>query len=143
MQVSKVMTPHVEVIHPDVTLKEAATKMSQLDIGPLPVCDGQRLVGMLTDRDITIRATAQGCDPDATKVRDMMTSEVVYCFEDQDVETAAQMMEMRQIRRVPVLNRDKQLVGIVSLGDLSVETGDRALAGKTLTGISEPARPNR
>ena len=73
MQVYEVMTPHVEVIHPDATLKEAATKMSQLDIGPLPVCDGERLVGMLTDRDITIRATAQGCDPDTTKVRDMMT----------------------------------------------------------------------
>jgi CBS domain-containing protein len=143
MQVYEVMTPDVEVIHPDATLKEAATKMSQLDIGPLPVCDGERLVGMLTDRDITIRATAQGCDPDTTKVRDMMTSEVVYCFEDQDVETAAQMMEMRQIRRVPVLDRDKRLVGIVSLGDLSVETGDRELAGKTLEGISEPAGPNR
>ncbi len=98
---------------------------------------------MLTDRDITIRVTAQGCDPNITKVREAMTSEVVCCFEDQNVQTAAQMMEMRQIRRVPVLNRDKRLVGIVSLGDLSVETQDQNLAGKTLESISEPGKPNR
>src|SRR5262245_51883794 len=143
MQVHDIMTPHVEVVHPDATLTEAAKKMSQLDVGPLPVCDGERLVGMLTDRDIITRATAQGCDPNTTKVREVMTSEVVYCFEDQDVAMAAQMMEVRQIRRVPVLNRDKRLVGIVSLGDLSTETGNRELSGKTLEGISEPAGPNR
>jgi CBS domain-containing protein len=143
MQVREIMTPDVEVVHPDATLKEAAEKMSRLDIGPLPVCDGERLVGMLTDRDITIRVTARGCDPNTTKVREAMTSEVVYCFEDQNVQTAAQMMEMRQIRRVPVLNRDKRLVGIVSLGDLSVETQNQQLASKTLEGISEPGKPNR
>ena len=143
MQVREIMTPDVEVVHPDATLKEAAEKMSRLDIGPLPVCDGERLVGMLTDRDITVRVTAQGCDPNTTKVREAMTSEVVYCFEDQNVQTAAQMMEMRQIRRVPILNRDKRLVGIVSLGDLSVETQDQNLAGKTLESISEPGKPNR
>jgi CBS domain-containing protein len=143
MQVHEIMTPEVEVIHPDASLKEAAEKMSRLEIGPLPVCDGERLVGMLTDRDITIRATAQGRDPNTTKVRDAMTSAVVYCFEDQEVEIAAQMMEMRQIRRVPVLTRDKRLVGIVSLGDLSVETQDQQLAGQTLEGVSEPGKPNR
>jgi CBS domain-containing protein len=143
MQVSEIMTPHVEVIHPEATLKEAAQKMSRLEIGPLPVCDGEQLVGMLTDRDITIRATAQGCDPNTTRVREAMTSEVVYCFADQEVQIAAQMMQMRQIRRVPVLNRDKQLVGIVSLGDLSVETQDQQLAGQTLENVSEPGKPNR
>ena len=143
MQVSEIMTSHVEVIHPDATLKEAAEKMSRLEIGPLPVCDGERLVGMLTDRDITIRATAQGRDPNTTKVREAMTAEVVYCFADQEVEIAAQMMEMRQIRRVPVLTRDKRLVGIVSLGDLSVETQNEKLAGRTLEGVSEPGKPNR
>ena len=143
MQVHEIMTPDVEVIHPDATLKEAAEKMSQLEIGPLPVCDGERLVGMLTDHDITIRATAQGCDPNTTTVRNAMTSEVVYCFADQEVQIAAQMMEMRQIRRVPVVNRDKRLVGMVSLGDLSVETQDQALAAKTLEGVSEPGKPNR
>ena len=143
MQVYEIMTPEVEVIHPDATLKEAAEKMSRLEIGPLPVCDGELLVGMLTDRDITIRATAQDRDPNTTKVREAMTSEVVYCFTDQEVQIAAQMMEMRQIRRVPVLNRNKQLVGIVSLGDLSVETQDQKLAGKTLEGVSGPGKPNR
>jgi CBS domain-containing protein len=143
MQVREIMTPQVEVIPPDATLKEAAEKMSRLEVGPLPVCDGERLVGMLTDRDITIRATARGCDPKTTKVRDAMTSEVVYCFEDQEVHIAAQMMEMRQIRRIPVLSRDKRLVGIVSLGDLSVETQDHPLAAKTLEGVSEPGKPNR
>lgn len=143
MQVQEIMTPYVEVIHPDATLKEAAEKMSRLEVGPLPVCDGERLVGMLTDRDITIRATAYGSDPNTTKVRDAMTSEVVYCFADQEVQIAAQMMEMRQIRRVPVLDRDKRLVGIVSLGDVSVETQDQELAAKTLEGVSEPGKPNR
>ena len=143
MQVREIMTPHVAVIHPDATLQEAAEKMSRLEIGPLPVCDGERLVGMLTDRDITIRATARGCDPNTTKVHEVMTSEVVYCFADQEVRIAAQMMEMRQIRRVPVLDRDKRLVGIVSLGDLAVETQDQHLAGKTLEEVSEPGKPNR
>lgn len=143
MQVREVMTPQVEVIRPDAVLKEAAEKMSHLDIGPLPVCDGERLVGMLTDRDITVRATARGRDPNTTKVREVMTSEVVYCFEDQDVKTAAQMMEMRQIRRLPVLNQDKRLTGIVSLGDLAVETRNQKMAGEALERISEPAEPKR
>ncbi|MEW6296620.1 MAG: CBS domain-containing protein [Thermodesulfobacteriota bacterium] len=143
MQIRDVMTPKVEIVHPDAALREAAEKMSQLDVGPLPVCDGERLVGMLTDRDITVRATAKGCDPNTTKVRDVMTPDVVYCFEDQDVETAAQMMEMRQIRRLPVLNREKRLVGIVSLGDVAVKTGDQNLAGEALERVSEPAEPKR
>src|SRR5215510_9859599 len=143
MQVRDVMTPQVEVIAPTATLTEAAEKMSQLEVGPLPVCDGSQLVGMLTDRDITIRATAKGRDPNTTRVREVMTPEVVYCFEDQDVEIAVQMMAMRQIRRVPVLSRGKRLVGIVSLGDLAVETGNRDLAGETLEQVSEPAEPKR
>lgn len=143
MKVRDVMTLQVEVIRPDATLKEAAEKMSWLEVGPLPVCESERLVGILTDRDITIRAVSAGCDPNTTRVREAMTPEVVYCFEDQDVETAAQMMEMRQIRRVPVLNRGNRLVGIVSLGDLAVETGNRTFAGETLEHISEPSRPNR
>jgi CBS domain-containing protein len=143
MQVRDVMTSKVEVIAPTATLQEAAEKMSRLEVGPLPVCDGARLVGMLTDRDITIRATAHGRDPTTTRVHEVMTPEVVYCFEDHDVEIAAQMMEMRQIRRVPVLSRGQRLVGIVSLGDLAVETGNRDLGGETLERISEPSEPNR
>lgn len=143
MKVHDIMTPHVEVIHPDACLQEAAKKMSQFDVGLLPVYDGDQLVGVLTDRDITVRATATGCDPTTTPVREVMTAEIVYCFEDQDVEIPAQMMEMRQIRRVPVVNRAKQLVGIVSLGDVALETGNRDLSGETLEGVSEAAKPAR
>src|SRR3712207_146292 len=107
MQVREVMTRDVEVVHPDATLQEAARKMDALDVGPLPVCDGDRLVGMITDRDIVVRATAAGRDPKTTHVRDAMTRDVVYCFEDQDVREAARVMEEQQIRRVVVLDRDK------------------------------------
>src|SRR5262249_12040624 len=103
MQVKDIMSSHVEVIRPDACIMEAAGKMSQLDVGPLPVCDGERLMGMVTDRDITVRAVAKGCDPKTTPVRDVMTSEAVYCFADQDLNTAARMMEHRQIRRLPIL----------------------------------------
>lgn len=133
MLLREVMTPHVEVIHPNATLKEAAETMRALDVGPVPVCDGDRLQGMLTDRDITIRATAEGRDPNTTRVRDVMTPDVVYCFEDQDVADAAQLMEERQIRRLVVLNRDKRLVGIVSLGDLATQTSDEDLDSTELT----------
>src|SRR5215813_13615384 len=122
MQVKDTMTPRVEVIPSDATLTEAADKMSRLDVGPLPVCDGEQLVGMITDRDITMRATAKGSDPNTIRVRMVMTPEVVYCFEDENVETAAQMMEMLQIYRVPVMDHDLRLVGTVSLSDLAGET---------------------
>jgi CBS domain-containing protein len=143
MQVKDIMTPHVEVIRPNTTLIEAAAKMSQLGVGLLPVCEGQRVVGMITDRDITLRATAKGSDPHITRVHEVMSPEVLYCLADQDVETAAQMMEMHQIRRLPVLDHNRQLVGIVSLGDLAVETRDQQRAGETLERVSEPAEPSR
>jgi CBS domain-containing protein len=132
------MTPGVECIPPDSTLQDAARKMQALDVGPLPVCDHDRLAGMLTDRDIVVRAVAEGRDPGSTRVRDVMTPEVVYCFEDQDVQEAARLMEQKQVRRLLVLNRDKRLVGIVSLGDLAVETGDEKLVGRTLEQVSLP-----
>jgi len=143
MQVSDVMTRGVECTRPEATLQEAAAKMKSLDVGPLPVCDNDRLVGMVTDRDITIRATAAGDAPRERRVRDVMTPEVIYCFEDQDATEAARLMKDRQVRRLVVLNRNKRMVGIVSLGDLAVETGDDQLAGKVLEGVSEPNRPNR
>lgn len=143
MQLKDVMTRGVEVVPPDTTLKEAAEKMRKLDVGPLPVCDGERLLGMLTDRDITVRAVAEGRNPTATKVREVMTPDIIYCFEDQDVREAARLMEKHQIRRLPILSRDKRLVGIVSLGDLAVGTGDQKLAGKVLEQVSEPAEPTR
>lgn len=144
MQVKEIMTPDVECTQPSASLREAAQKMRDLDIGPLPVCgDNDRLVGMITDRDITIRAVEDGKDPDATLVRDVMTPNIIYCYEDQDVSDAAHMMEQNQIRRLVVLNRDKKLVGILSLGDVAVDTGNEQLAGHTLEAVSEPATPRR
>jgi len=137
------MTQGVECIGPDATLQEAAAKMKSLDVGPLPVCDNDRLVGMVTDRDITVRATAEGDAPTDVRVRDVMTPEVIYCFEDELVEDAARLMAAKQVRRLVVLNRDKRMVGIVSLGDLAVKTGDEQLAGNALEGISEPNQPDR
>jgi CBS domain-containing protein len=143
MQLRDVMTRDVEVIHPDATVEEAAEKMEALNVGPLPVCDGRRLVGMITDRDITVRAVAAGVGPGEARVRDVMTPEVAYAFEDQDVREAERIMQEQQIRRLPILDRDKRLVGIVSLGDLAVDTDDADGAGETLERISEPARPER
>ena len=100
-----IMTRNPEVIAPEAPLQEAARRMKNLDVGPLPVCDGERLVGMLTDRDITIRGVAKGCDPCTTPVREVMTPEVEYCYEDQEVDAAARLMQERQIRRLPIVNR--------------------------------------
>jgi CBS domain-containing protein len=142
MQVKEVMTQGVECVRPDDNIAAAAQKMKDLDVGALPVCgDGDRLVGMLTDRDITVRATAGCCDPSGTCVRDAMTPDIVYVFDDQDVCEAARLMKEKQIRRLVVLNRDKRLVGIVSLGDLAVDARDEELAGTTLEAVSEPATP--
>jgi CBS domain-containing protein len=137
------MTRSVEVISPNATLDDAAAKMRELDVGPLPVCDGDNLLGMITDRDITVRATADARNPLLTKVREVMTPDLHYVFEDQELEEAARMMEERQIRRLAVLSRDKRLVGIVSLGDLAVETRVTQLAGEVLQEVSEPAKPRR
>jgi len=143
MQLKEVMTRGVEVVRPNTGLKQAAEKMKDLDIGALPVSDGKSLIGMLTDRDITVRAVAEGRDPLTTEVQDVMTTDVVYCFEDQDVKEAAQIMADRQIRRLPIIDRDQRLVGIVSLGDLAVDISDDSVASDALKGISEPAKPKR
>jgi CBS domain-containing protein len=144
MRVSEVMTRGAECARPGDTITQAAERMKRLDVGALPVCgDNDRLTGMITDRDITVRATAEGCDPSLTCVSDVMTQGIDYCFEDEEVRDAARKMQDKQIRRLPVLNRDKRLVGIVSLGDLAVDTGDEKLAGNTLEAISEPAIPAR
>jgi CBS domain-containing protein/sporulation protein YlmC with PRC-barrel domain len=143
MQIKEIMTDQVEVVHPEATLREAAQKMALLDVGPLPVCNGDELVGMLTDRDITVRATAEGRDPKTTRVYEVMTPEIIFTYEDEDVSDAAELMTEHQIRRLVVLNRDKRLVGIVSLGDLAVHTGDVRQAGQTLEGVSDPSEPQR
>ena len=138
-----VMTPGVEVIHPSATVAEAAEKMRMLNVGVIPVCDGERLVGMLTDRDVVVRIIADQRDPKRTTVIEAMTPEVAYCFEDEDVQKAARLMVEKQIRRLVILNRDKRLVGIVSLGDLAVQTDDTRLSGEVLEYVSEPAGPRR
>lgn len=143
MQLRDIMTRDVDVVRPEAPIREAAMKVRSLDVGPIPVCDGERLIGMLTDRDITIRAVAERRDPDETPVRDVMTHDVAFCFEDQDVEQAAALMEQRQIRRIPVLNEQKRLVGIVSLGDLALGTRDPERVGQTLEEVSAPAEPKR
>jgi len=143
MQIQQIMTRNVEVVSPDITIQDAAQKMRELDAGPLPVCDGDRLVGMITDRDITVRAVAEGYDPWTTKVRDIMTPEVVFCFEDEDVAKASRLMEDKQVRRLLVLDRARRLVGIVSLADLSVDVGDEQISSGTLERVSEPAEPRR
>lgn len=143
MQLSEIMTPNVKVVQPDSTLREAAHEMRQQDVGMLPVCDGDRLVGTVTDRDIVVRAVAEGRDLDELDVSQVMTPEVLYCFDDQEIEDAATVMNDHQVRRLPILNRDMHLVGIVSLGDVSVRTGENQLAGETLEGVSEPSRSSR
>jgi CBS domain-containing protein len=142
MQIKQVMTRGVEVIRPEETLQEAARKMKSIDVGPLPVCDGDRLVGMITDRDIIVRATAEGRDPKTTPVKEAMTPGIVYAFEDQDIEEAASLMKERQIRRLVVLDRNKRLVGILSLGDIAEDTDDE-LSAEVLERVSEPSEPAR
>ena len=136
MQLRDVMTRDVGMVRPENTVVEAARKMKDLNVGPIPVCDDNEILGMVTDRDIATRAIAEGRDPAHTPVRDVMTPEVLYCFEDQDVSEAAQLMQQRQVRRLLVLNRKREVTGIVSLGDLAVEIGDNQLAGKTLEQVS-------
>src|ERR1043166_5516888 len=114
MKIRDVMTSHAECIPPDTSLVEAAKRMRELDVGSLPICDKDRLAGMVTDRDLAIRGLADSRDPKAKPVRDVMSPGIVYIFDDQEAEEAARLMEVKQIRRLPVLNRDKRLVGIVS-----------------------------
>ena len=144
MLVKEAMTSGVECTQPTATLREAAERMRDLDVGVLPVCgDDDRLAGMLTDRDIAIRAVAEGLDPAMAVVSAIMTPEVIYCYEDQDVNEAARLMQQRQIRRLVVLNDKKRLVGVLSLGDLAVDVGDDEFAGHILEAVSEPASPRR
>ena len=141
MRIVDVMTRNPQPVSPDATLQDAARLMDDLNVGALPVCEGNRLVGILTVRDIVVRSTSAGHDPKATKVAEAMTTEVHACFLDTSVHEAMGMMESLQIRRVPVLDGDRRLVGIVSLGDLATE--QPADAADTLEKISQPSRPDR
>ena len=136
MKVSETMTRDVRVAAPDDSVQQAARMMAELDAGVLPVGEHDRLVGMITDRDIAIRAVAEGKGPDA-KVREVMTADIKYCFDDQDVEEVTRNMAEIQVRRLPVLSRDKRLVGILSLGDIATSR-EADEAGEALSGISRP-----
>ena len=122
MQLREIMTTDVEVIRPETCVSQAAEKMRSLDVGALPVCEGQRLVGMVIDRNITMRATAYGHDPNTTPVRHYMSSDLICCFEDQDIKEAEELMRQRRVRRLPILTREKQIVGTVALDDLASRT---------------------
>lgn len=136
MKVKDCMCHNVELVAPDSTIQSAARMMAEIDAGILPVSEGDRLVGVITDRDIAIRGVGKGLTPQAT-VREAMSPEVRYCFEDDDVDDVLENMADLQVRRLPVLNHDKRLVGIVSISDLSVM--EKAEAGKALRDISRPS----
>jgi len=135
-QIKDVMTPTCEWIAPEKTANEAAQIMQAKDIGFLPVGENDRLVGMITDRDIVVRTLAQAKDPSATQVRDIMTPKTYYCYDDQDVEEICNNLGDIQVRRLPVVNRDKRLVGVVSLGDLA-QQATRANIGQTEQQITQ------
>jgi CBS domain-containing protein len=137
MQLRDIMTTDVQLTDPGMNLRGAAGLMRDGDFGLLPVGENDRLIGTISDRDITIRAVAEGKDPSTTAVREAMSDGIYYCFEDQTVDEAAAVMSRAQIRRLPVLNRDKRLVGIVALGDLATEIRASESAGEALSGVSQ------
>jgi CBS domain-containing protein len=140
MKVHEIMTAHARCVGPENTLVEAAGLMRALDVGALPVCDDDEITGIVTDRDLTLRGTADGRDPNTTLVSEVMSTGVACVFAEQEVEEIARLMEARQIRRVPVLNHDKKLVGIVSLADIAISSNP-AFSGMALRDVSEPREP--
>ena len=141
MKISEVMTRDVQTVRPDQPVQEAASFMLSADAGSIPVSDGGRLVGMITDRDIAVRGVAKGYGPD-TPVRELMTDEIICVREDDDVDDVASKMSQAQVRRLPVIDEREQLCGIVSLGDLSRQA-DEDCASEALQGVSEPGGSHR
>src|SRR5436190_21751026 len=139
MQLRRVMSKSPAYVSPATPVGQVAAMMKTRDIGMVLVAENDRLVGTVTDRDIVIRCIAEGRDPRIAMTGDIMTSKAAFCFEDQDVSEAAQLMEERKIRRLAILNRDMKLVGVVSLGDLAVRTGDEAMSGEVIKFVARPA----
>ena len=139
MHLTQVMSSNVQLANPDMSLCDAAAMMQSGDMGSLPVGDNDRLVGVITDRDIAVRAVAAGKDPRTTKVRDVMSEGVRWIYDDASTKEAAQLMSKHQIRRLPVINHEKRLVGIVSIGDFAVESSEIRPAAEALTGVSKGA----
>jgi CBS domain-containing protein len=140
MNVSEIMTTDVQVIGPQETLQHAAQLMDQLNVGALPVCDGRHLLGMVTDRDITVRGTAAGFGPEEACVSDVMSTGTEWCTEDQDTDEVMRLMGEAQVRRLPVINTKRELVGIVSLGDLA--TKQPGHIDRAVREISTPSEPD-
>lgn len=138
MQLREIMTHEVHTIPPETSLRDAARKMKSWDVGALPVCRNDELVGVITDRDIAVRAVADGQDPECCCVGASMTPELIYAYEDDDIEQAAKLMEEKQIRRLPVMDHGNHLVGIVSLGDLATRQRDERLSHEALHEVSQP-----
>ena len=136
MKISEVMTSNVQTVQPDQTAQQAAEFMLSADAGSIPVIEGDRLIGMITDRDIAVRGIAKGYGPD-TPVRELMSNDIICAREDEDVEDVATKMSEAQVRRLPVIDDDNRLCGIVSLGDLARETSDES-AHQALEGVSQP-----
>ncbi len=130
MIINEIMTAKIESVSPDASLQDAAIKMRDLNIGSLSVMENDELIGIITDRDICCRGVCQACDPTATLVRDIMSKEVSFCYDDQDIADAAHLMEDKHIRRLAVLNRDKSMAGFLSVDDLAC--GSHDLAGEVL-----------
>lgn len=139
--IAEVMTTDVEVVRPEETLRDAARAMADLDVGSLPVCDGRKLIGMITDRDITVRAVADGMDPNKAQVSEVMTAQAYSCSEEQTTDEVMVQMGDLQVRRLPVVDHEGQIVGIVSLGDLA--TRQSGHIDNALREISTPSEPDR
>jgi CBS domain-containing protein len=140
-KVADVMTREVETVGPTATVQEVAERMKSANIGSIPICQDSRLIGTITDRDITIRVTAEGRDPQATPVRDVMTQPVVTVQPQQELLEAEQLMHDFQVRRLPVVEQDNRLVGYVTTATIAKRDGDEKVVGKVLKGISQPQKP--
>lgn len=138
MKINECMTRDVRIVDPTETLQEAARAMADIDAGFLPVRENDRLIGIITDRDIAIRAVGTGRGPDA-RIREVMSQEVRYCFDDEDIDDVLQNMAEQQIRRLPVVDRNKRLVGIVSISDLAASAGAALSGGEALCEIARPS----
>jgi len=142
-QIKDLMTREVATLPATAKATQAAETMKSLNVGAIPICDGKRLLGMVTDRDLVVRVMAEHLSPEIEMISGIMTTDVDYCYEDQTVEEAAQVMQDRQVRRMPIINHDKELVGIVSLGDVAVKGSDKSTTAEALEQISRPAAPQR
>lgn len=139
MKIHEIMTRNVECVAPSLPISRVAEKMLEKDIGFIPVCEHGRVVGTVTDRDITIRSVAQGRDPRLAPVSEVMTVTVFHSYDDDDVDVVALAMQQNDVRRMLIFTRDEQLVGVISLGDIAKTAGEQQVAGETLGDIADAA----